>query len=78
MHKCMLRKLYKASQIITQTKLSGQFNKLLYRFTIDINEDKKDPQISHKKLTKQLKLEEEKTTKEVEEEDEKEKYQLFL
>lgn len=38
-----LKKLYKASEMITQIKLFEQFNKLLDRSTADVNKDMKMP-----------------------------------
>jgi hypothetical protein len=37
----ILKKFYKSSERITQTKLSGQINELLNRFIAGVNEDMK-------------------------------------
>lgn len=66
----MLNKLYKASQRMTQFKLFEQFNKLLDRPAIDIDEDTKR---AHK-LTNQLQLDEQGDMEEVEEKNNEENW----
>lgn len=69
----MLNKLYKASQMMAQSKLFEQFNRLLDHFIIDMGEDtKRVYKLSFKMLTKQFKLNGKEDAEEVEKEDDEE------
>lgn len=69
----MLNKLYKASQMMAQSKLFEQFNRLLDHFIIDMGEDmKRVYKLSFKMVTKQFKLNEKEDAEEVEKEDDEE------
>jgi|SwirhisoilCB2_FD_contig_123_97106_length_2672_multi_7_in_0_out_1_1 hypothetical protein len=81
MNKSILNKLYRTRQMITQSRLFEQFNKLLICFTTSIDDDiRRTHKLALKKITTQLKLDEENNSKEIEEKDDKKvvAYQLFL
>lgn len=81
MNKSILNKLYRTRQMITQSRLFEQFNKLLICFTTSIDDDiRRTHKLALKKITTQLKLDEKNNSKEIEEKDDKKvvAYQLFL